>query len=163
MIILVMGVSGSGKSTVGHKLAKKLGAAFIEADDFHPPANVEKMRHGQPLDDLDRAGWLATLADEVNRSHGADETVVLACSALKQSYREQLLAGVPAPLVRIVFLDAPPEVIDQRLRRRSGHFMPPSLLGSQFAILERPQDAILIDATKPLASVIAEISGALSR
>lgn len=133
-VIIVMGVSGSGKSTVGSLLAQQLDVPFHDADDFHSPANIAKMRAGTPLTDEDRKGWLAALAASIHQwsqSGGA----VLACSALKESYRQQLMAEAP---VAWVFLDGSEELVRQRLTNREGHYMGSSLLASQFATLERP-------------------------
>ena len=149
-----MGVAGVGKSTVARALAQQMGARFMEGDDFHPAANIQKMQSGQPLDDNDRAGWLAALAHQLAV---ADGSVVLACSALKKSYRDRLLADVSGPHL-IVLLKAPAAVIRQRLERRPNHFMPASLLDSQLAILEPPADAIVVDATLPLDRILAAIT-----
>ena len=147
--IIVMGVAGSGKSTVGKALAQSIGASFIDGDDFHPPENVEKMRNGTPLTDADRAGWLDTLAAQLAAT---DTPIVLACSALKEDYRARLRRGSKDAL--FVFLDAPATAIAPRLQNRSGHFMPASLLESQFATLEPPADAVKVDATQPVEDII---------
>ena len=136
VIVVVMGVAGTGKSTVGRAVAQALGARFIEGDAFHPAASRDKMAAGQPLDDADRAPWLDALAAELARHHAAGEGAVLACSALRRAYRDRLRAGCPA--LRLVFLDGAPETIAARLDRRRGHYMPASLLESQLATLERP-------------------------
>lgn len=153
MIILVMGVSGSGKTTVGSALARRLGAAFIDADDFHPPANVEKMRSGRPLTDEDRAGWLDRLNEVLRQREAAGESVVLACSALKRAYRRRLSAGL-RDAARVIFLRADAATIRGRMEARE-HFMPPSLLQSQLETLEEPEDAVTIDAAQPLEAVVA--------
>ena len=133
---LVMGVCGSGKSEIGERLAAQLGCRFIEGDDFHPQANLDKMRAGTPLDDDDRRGWLASLAGELAAAaQGAG--AVLACSALKRSYRDQLRQG--APDLRLVYLQAAPAQVIARMQARQGHFMPVELVDSQFAALEPPQ------------------------
>lgn len=161
-VIVVMGVSGVGKTTVGSALAASLGWRFDDADAFHPPANVEKMRHGIPLDDADRAPWLAAMRDHLAAHLRASSPVVLACSALRQSYRDALVpAAAPAGVIRFVHLEAPPEVLRERLATRSGHFMPASLLASQLATLEPPSDAPRIDAAQPLPGVVADIRRAL--
>jgi gluconokinase len=155
MIIVIMGVSGSGKSTVGKILANELGWTFIEGDDFHPPANVEKMRHGIPLDDNDRRPWLEAISHrlEVACKHG--ENVVLACSALKHAY-QQYLAHFAPEAVRYVYLSGLEELIRRRLAQRTGHFMNPSLLHSQFETLEPPEGAIQMDiASSPQALATA--------
>lgn len=138
-----MGVSGCGKSTVGKLLAPRLGATFFDADDFHPAANVEKMRNGKPLTDDDRAGWLDRLSALIADNNRLGDSIVLACSALKESYRLHLSDA--AENVSFVFLKGNFETIMRRLERRGGHYMPASLLESQFAALEEPADAIVID------------------
>jgi gluconokinase len=148
-----MGVAGSGKSTVGRKLAEALRGTFLDADDFHPPANVAKMRAGQPLDDADRAPWLDALAEQLGERRG--EPVVLACSALKESYRRRLQAA--APNLILVFLDGDPATIRRRLEERGGHFMPPSLLDSQLQTLETPSDALRLDISEPVDVLVARI------
>jgi gluconokinase len=136
--IVVMGVSGSGKSTVAAGLVERLGWEFAEGDEFHPPANVEKMRAGHPLDDEDRWPWLRTLADWIGQHERAGRSVVVTCSALKRSYRDLLCDGHPSVWFAQVTADA--ELIRERLQHRSGHYMPASLLDSQLATLEPLQD-----------------------
>lgn len=131
---VVMGVSGSGKSTIGAALAGHYGVPFLEGDAFHPAANVNKMSAGIPLDDDDRAGWLDALADEIRRARDQDAGLVLSCSALKRRYRD-LLRGAD-PTLRFVHLAGPRELIAHRMQARPGHYMPPSLLDSQLDILE---------------------------
>lgn len=153
--IVVMGVAGCGKSSVAHALAARLGGRFIEGDAFHPATNVEKMRRGIGLVDADRWGWLDRLAAELKDACERGERVVLACSALKRRYRERLRLGSPA--ASFVFLNLPPEEAAKRVGTRSGHFMPDSLVASQFADLEAPVDeaAILtVDATRPLEAIV---------
>lgn len=140
--VVVCGVAGSGKTTLGAALAGQLGAVFLDADDFHPAANVEKMRAGVPLDDADRAPWLATLNAQLRDYVAANQGVVLACSALKARYRAVIGAQLPA--VDWIFLDGEAELIAARMRARLDHYMPESLLRSQFDALERPTDAICI-------------------
>jgi gluconokinase len=142
-VIVLMGVSGSGKTTVGKLLAQALGAEFAEGDAYHPPENVEKMRRGIPLQDADRWPWLERLSTEIDRWLAAGKTVILACSALKQGYRDVLAKGRPG--VRFVHLQGDKALIRERLDRRRGHYMPPSRLDSQFAALEAPSDAITVD------------------
>jgi gluconokinase len=137
--LIVMGVSGSGKSTVAAALGKRLGWRFEDGDKFHPAANVAKMAAGHPLTDEDRWPWLNAIADEIERACKAGEHVVIACSALKHAYRDVLLRGRKD--VRFVFLDGSQALIAERLARRKGHFMPPDLLTSQFSTLERPDVA----------------------
>ncbi len=142
MMIVVMGVSGCGKSTVGQALARELGWPFFDADDFHPPANIQKMSSGIPLDDADRQPWLERLRDLLADEHRAGRSAVLACSALKERYRMVLRAG--APDVRFVHLEGTAEEIQLLMSRRSGHFMKPGMLASQFAALEPPREALSI-------------------
>jgi gluconokinase len=156
MILVLMGVSGSGKSTVGRILAERLGWTFVEADDFHPPANVEKMRDGTPLDDADRRPWLDALRKRVDEACATGENVVLACSALKHDYREYLERDDP-PCVEYVYLEGSPDLIQQRLAARKGHFMNPKLLGSQFEALEPPASAVRVDITPRPEEIADEI------
>lgn len=135
MIVVIWGVSGAGKTTVGQLLAKKLGWKFREADDFHPKANIEKMKHGVPLTDEDRQPWLADLRAMIGQSLAANENAVLACSALKKKYRDQLRVG---PDVRFVYLRGTRARIAEQLKQRRGHFFDPTLLDSQFGDLEEP-------------------------
>ncbi|WP_151087912.1 gluconokinase [Hymenobacter baengnokdamensis] len=134
--IIVMGVSGCGKTTVGQLLAQRIGRPFYDGDDFHPAANVAKMAQGIPLTDEDRAGWLATLAAHLGQWEQASGAV-LACSALRESYRQTLQAGAQLPL-QWVFLDGDPAVLRARLTDRQGHYMKAAMLDSQLATLERP-------------------------
>jgi gluconokinase len=135
MIIILMGVSGSGKTTVGKLLSEQLGWKYYEADDYHSPANVEKMRSGIPLNDDDRMPWLETLRDLIRNCLERNENAVLACSALKESYREMLLID---ERVSLIYLKGDYETIQQRLGQRRGHYMNPNLLDNQFATLEEP-------------------------
>jgi gluconokinase len=134
--LIVMGVSGSGKSTIGERLAERLAWSYEDGDRFHPAGNVAKMSAGQPLTDDDRWPWLMAIADEIDRVCLAGRHAVIACSALKRTYRDVLMHGRSD--VRIVFLDGAPALIADRMARRKGHFMPPGLLDSQFETLERP-------------------------
>ena len=146
MVIVLMGVSGSGKTTIGKILAEKLGWTFLEGDDFHPPANVAKMRAGTPLTDADRAPWLAALRERVDAACARGENIVLACSALKHAYRDYLEKHEPE-CVHYVYLHGSEELIRQRLAARKGHFMNPGLLHSQFETLEPPTDALRVDVS----------------
>ena len=135
--LIVMGVSGSGKSTIAEALGERLGWRFEDGDSFHPKSNVEKMRAGHPLTDEDRWPWLNAIADEIARACSNGERIIIACSALKHAYREVLLRGRDD--VRFVFLKGTQELIADRLAHRKGHFMPPGLLTSQFNTLEPPE------------------------
>lgn len=159
MVIVVTGVSGSGKSTLGRALAADLGWPFVEGDDHHPPGNVAKMARGEPLDDADRAPWLARLRDLVAAWVAAGEDGVLACSALKARYREALAGASGA--VRFVFLGGSPAVLRERLHGRQGHFMPADLLESQLAALEPPQGAVRVSIHEPLPAQVAAVRAAL--
>src|SRR3974377_1789879 len=150
MIIVIMGVSGEGKTTVGGALAQQLGWSFADADDFHPAANVAKMRAGIPLTDADRAPWLKSLRATIEGWIASRQSAVLACSALQQAYREQLLVG---PEVKLVFLRADLNLIAERMAARHGHYMNPALLRSQFDVLEAPRDALCLDATRPVSGL----------
>jgi carbohydrate kinase (thermoresistant glucokinase family) len=138
---LIMGVSGCGKTTVGKRLAEETGAVFLDADDFHPAANLAKMAAGQPLTDEDRQPWLAMIAEKIRTL--ADAPFVLACSALRESYRQQLLAACPG--MKIIHLHGSRELLLERLQKRQGHFMPASLLDSQLATLEPPAAALTLN------------------
>jgi gluconokinase len=146
MILILMGVTASGKSTVGQALARLTGWDFAEGDDYHSEANRKKMHSGIPLDDDDRAPWLAALHQVLLGWHQRGENGVLTCSALKQRYRDTLTDGLPAGSYRFVLLEVPELELQQRLRARAGHFMNPALLASQLATLEQPQDALRIPA-----------------
>ena len=146
LAVVVMGVSGCGKTTVGERLARELGATFIEGDAFHPPANVARMGAGIALTDADRQGWLETLAGQLGAAAEARRRVVLGCSALKRRYRDTLRSGAPG--LRLVHLRGSRELLAKRLAERRGHYMPASLLDSQLATLEPPgpdEDAITLD------------------
>jgi len=158
MIILIMGVSGVGKTTVGQALAQQLGWSFADADDFHPAANVAKMRAGIPLTDADRAPWLQSLRATIEGWIASRRSAVLACSALKHAYREQLVVG---PEVKLVFLYADLELIADRMAARHGHYMNPALLQSQFDALEAPRDALSLDAARPVPELVAVIRTSL--
>ena len=153
MVLILMGVVGAGKTTVGNLLAQKLGWRFADADDFHPAANVEKIRCGIPLDDTDRAPWLAALRNAVVRWNEKEEDAVLACSALKRKYRDTLRVHG----VQFVYLKGDFELIEQRLRSRTGHFASDSILKSQFEDLEKPADAITVEIDKTPDAIVTEI------
>lgn len=159
LVVIVMGVSGSGKTTFGQALARAVGWPFVEGDDLHPPANVAKMRRGIPLSDADRAPWLDRLGQRIHAIDRAGGDAVVACSALRQAYRDTL--GRQARVTRYVWLDGDREVIADRLGRRRGHFMPPALLDSQFATLQPPRDAIRIDLALPVTRQVDEALAAL--
>jgi gluconokinase len=161
--IVVMGVSGCGKSTVGQRLAQQLGATFLDADDFHPPDNVRRMRAGIALTDAERAPWLDALAARLAAAGAADEALVLACSALKRSYRDALRRGAPA--LTLVHLTGSPALLAERITARPGHYMPPTLLPSQLATLESPADderAITLDVARPTDELVAALLRTLS-
>lgn len=155
MIVILMGVSGSGKTTVGRRLAEELGWSFYEGDDFHSPASIEKMSRGVPLTDEDRGPWLAALREVVGRAIGKGEDAVLACSALKDSYRETLKGSQDG--VVFVYLKADARLIAERLEHRAGHYAKRNLLPSQLATLEEPADAVTVDASRMPEEIVAEI------
>jgi gluconokinase len=159
MVIILMGVAGAGKTAVGRRLAEALGWRFLDGDDFHLPASVAKMAAGIPLADEERAPWLERLRGLVAESLAREEDMVLAASALKQRYRERLT--VDPERVQWVYLSAPREVIASRLASRTGHFMPPSLLDSQLAALEVPEDALQVDVTPDPDTVVQTIRSQL--
>lgn len=159
IVVVVMGVAGCGKSTVGPLIAEALGGDFAEGDTFHPPANVAKMSRGEPLDDSDRMPWLAAMAEAIRSWRAKDRPTVLACSALRQRYRDILAGG--SDEVRFVYLRGSEATIGDRIGRRRGHFMPPSLLKSQFATLEEPADAIAVDVGGRPADIAAAALGRL--
>lgn len=158
MVILVMGVSGSGKSTIGARLAERLGARFIEGDDHHPAANVDKMRAGVALDDRDREPWLLALNALLRRHAGDARPTVLACSALKAHYRELLRAGLPGTF-QTVALQGSPALIAARLATRQHRYMPAALLASQFAALEALGDAevLAVDVDAPVERIVDDL------
>lgn len=155
LAVVVMGVCGSGKTLVGDRLAQALGARFIEGDEFHPPANVERMAAGIALADADRKGWLEALADELARAQAGGRRAVLACSALKRRYRDVLRRGAPG--LHVLHLAGSREMLARRMATRQGHYMPASLLDSQLATLEVPgtdERAITLDAGASLESLV---------
>ena len=152
---IVMGVSGCGKTSVGKSLARSLGWDFYDADDFHPPANVAKMANGIPLDDSDRAPWLATLHDLISSSLKADKPGVLACSALKERYRQRLMDGNEG--VQLIYLKGSYDLIWSRMEKRTDHYMKPHMLKSQFVTLEEPMNALTMDVSISVDDIVQEI------
>ena len=156
--LVIMGVSGSGKSTIGQALAARLGWRFEDGDSFHPPGNVAKMSAGHPLTDEDRWPWLRAIADEIDRVCAAGGRLVIACSALRRDYREILVHGRND--VRIVYLNGTQPLVASRLGERKGHFMPPGLLASQFATLEPPdadEHAVGVSIDAPVEKIVDDI------
>ncbi len=161
--LVVMGVSGCGKTSVGERVAERLGWRFLEGDDMHPPANVAKMRSGQPLDDADRDPWLDAIGDWMDARQAAGESSVVACSALKRRYRERLCAGRPG--VRFAWLRVGREELRRRLQLRKGHFMTATLLDSQLDTLEPPaadEPAFPVDARGDIDATVAGVLEALT-
>lgn len=154
MIVIVMGVVGAGKTTVGRLLAEQRGWQFADADDYHPASNIEKMHRGIPLDDEDRRPWLEHLRFEIEKWLAQRQNAVLACSALKRQYRDQLNAG---PEVKFVYLRGSANLIAERLRSRQGHFADTKILASQFADLEEPESAVWVDVAQPAELIVAEL------
>lgn len=155
MIIIVMGVSGCGKSTVAEALARRIGGEFHDADPLHPPRNIEKMSRGVPLTDEDRAGWLTILADLLTARKDRQPHTVLACSALKESYRDRLRVG---PMVRFLYLKGSFERLEARMKARTGHFMKAGMLASQFQTLEEPSgpDCLTVDSAEPVDTLVGQ-------
>lgn len=158
-VIVLMGPSGVGKTTVGKRLAADLGWGFLDGDDLHPAENVEKMRRGMPLTDADRTPWLAQLRRHIERRLLSNRGAVIASSALRRRYRKRL--RVDPHRVRFVYLKGTYPLLHRRLATRGGHFMQPSLLVSQLATLEEPDDALIIDAALPVDTIVARIRAAL--
>jgi gluconokinase len=158
VIVVVTGVSGSGKTTIGTLLAQRLGCVYAEADHFHPKANIDKMRAGQPLTDADREPWLRAIAEWIDTNEEAGEDAVVSCSALKRQYRDVLREGHRH--VRIVYLAGSTDLLAERVLHRVGHFFPPHLLDTQLATLEPPtpdEHVIAVDNTADPATVVDEI------
>ncbi len=151
-VLIIAGVSGAGKTTVGKALAERLNWRFIEADDFHPDANVAKMQRGEPLNDADRLPWLLRLRDEIKTCLSKGEKAILACSALKESYRARL--RLDPERVHFVFLTGNYETLRKRITQRHNHFMGPGLLVSQLDTLELPNDELVVDIGQPVASIM---------
>ena len=163
MVVVIFGVSGAGKTRIGQALARELGWKFSDADDFHSPENVQKMRNGVPLTDEDRQPWLEKLREQINKSLAANEDMVLACSALKKKYRDRLKVSDE---VKFVFLHGDRDQIAEQLRHRRGHFMNPDLLESQFAELEEPlpsENAIVVELGKKPGELVEEIKTSLRK
>lgn len=154
MLVVVMGVAGSGKTTVGILLATALRCRFVDGDDLHPGANVARMRRGIPLTDEDRAPWLAAVHAALREARERGESIVVACSALRQSYRDTITGELP---VEWVYLKGSAELIGKRLLRRTHHFMKADLLASQLAALEEPTDALVMDVTRPPRVIVEQI------
>ncbi|PYT47764.1 MAG: gluconate kinase [Acidobacteria bacterium] len=154
MIVLLMGPAGSGKTTVGELLAGQLGWEFADADNFHSPANIEKMAHGVPLDDNDRIPWLNSIREAMEQWNAQRRSVVLACSALKKIYRERLQINSG---VKLAYLKGTYDLLRERLHSRRGHYATEQLLASQFADLEEPEDAITVDVAHSPEEIVAEI------
>jgi len=154
VIVIIMGTTGAGKTTIGTMLATQINWQFADADTFHPPANIEKMSKGIPLNDADRVPWLAAMRKAILEWIAAGKNLVLACSALKRAYREELRAS---PEVKIVYLKGSYALFAERIRRRHGHFAGERILAGQFADLEEPADAITIDAAQSPEQIVAEI------
>ena len=152
---MVMGVAGSGKTTVGELLARQLGWSFYDADAFHPPENIEKMANGIPLNDVDRAPWLAALHALISTSLRENRPAVLACSALKESYRQRLLEDNDG--VQVVYLKGSYDLLWSRLSHRKDHYMKPQMLQSQFESLEEPENALTMDVSMPVNALVNEI------
>jgi len=160
MVILVMGVAGSGKSTIAHKLADSLGWQYIDADDFHPLENIEKMRQGMPLTDRDRLPWLSLLQHMIETWLKSQQNVVLACSALKAAYRQMLHVGQTG--VQLVYLKGSDELLAERIQQRHNHFMKLELLKSQLDVLEEPTTGIVIEISQTPEAIVQQIRQALN-
>ena len=159
MVIILIGVSGCGKTTIGIELAKRLGCVFSDGDDFHPEANIEKMSGGVPLTEADRVPWLKNLRRNIEQCLDSGENLVLACSALSRPSRDILRVNVND--VRFVYLQGSKELIGQRLKGRKGHFMSSDLLDSQFDALQEPESAIVVCVTQSPQEIVAHICGEL--
>ena len=160
MIIVVMGVSGSGKTTIGKMLADAIRCSFLEGDSLHSKENIEKMSHGIPLTDSDRAPWLTAIRTHILRFFKRGESLVVACSALEHQYREFLAKGVP---ITWVYLKGSAELIRARMKHRLSHFMKADMLSSQFDALEEPSDAIVVDISPPPSAIVAQVLAQLPR
>jgi gluconokinase len=161
MILVLMGVTASGKTTIGTRLAAAEHWEYAEGDDYHSEANKAKMHAGIPLTDEDRAPWLASLHEVLLGWYRSGKSGVLACSALRQSYRDELSDGIPSAVLRFVLLEVPKNVLEQRLAERKNHYMSPALLDSQIATLETPPDAIRVRGDLPSDEVVRQILDAI--
>jgi gluconokinase len=159
MIVLVMGVAGSGKTTIGRMLASRLGWVYLEADDFHSAANKEKMHRGEHLTEADRLPWLRAMHAELQNQSARGKNAVLACSALNEEYRRILMDGLN---VKLVYLRGSKELIASRLRHRTGHFAGEAILDDQFAVLEEPRDAIVVDIAEEPERIVEELLSKLA-
>ena len=157
--LVLMGVTGSGKTTIGQLLSAELICSFIDGDDFHPPVNVKKMSSGEALTDEDRWPWLEILTDKIQEHIQQEQSMVLACSALKKSYREILC--VERELVQFIYLKGDYTTVERRMQTRENHFMAKTLLQSQFATLEEPEDAIVVDISPSPSEILKSIRGLL--
>jgi gluconokinase len=155
VVVVLIGAAGAGKTTVGQALAAAMGWRFVDGDDYHAPASIAKMRAGTPLSDDDRAPWLASLHHVIAAALDRREHLVLACSALRERYRRTLQGGLPQ--VRFVYLEAEEPALRRRLAERPGHFAGPTLLASQLATLEKPSEALTLDATRPPEEIVGAI------
>ncbi|MCB2168877.1 MAG: gluconokinase [Deltaproteobacteria bacterium] len=160
MIAVLMGVSGSGKTTIGERLAVEMGWPFYDGDDFHPRTNIEKMRGGVALTDEDRGVWLDRLRDFMRQLIDQEKSAIVACSALKEAYRRRLKSG--SPHITFVYLKGDFDLIQRRMQDRAGHFMKAGLLESQFETLEEPDDAVTVDIANDPATVVRIIKRKLS-
>jgi gluconokinase len=160
MIIVVMGVSGSGKTTIGKMLADAIRCSFLEGDSLHSKENVEKMSHGIPLTDSDRAPWLTAIRTHILKFFKRGQDLVVACSALEQQYREVLADGIP---ITWVYVKGSEELIRSRMKHRTGHFMKANMLPSQFDALEELSDAVVVDISRPPSAIVAQILAQLLR
>ncbi len=163
-LIVVMGVAGSGKTTLAGQLAEKLGIPFVEGDSLHPVANVKKMAAGIPLTDEDRWPWLEAIGERMEVERATGHGVVVACSALKHAYRDCLRSRVHGK-VHFLLLDGSPQLIGERMKKRKGHFMPPALLDSQFATLEKPtpdEHAVILDIAHQPAELVEEAAKSIT-
>jgi gluconokinase len=163
MVVILMGLAGTGKSTIGTLLARRLGCPFLDADSLHPPESIAKMASGVPLDDTDRWPWLDRIQTRIAAAHVAGDDLVVACSALKRSYRQRLAAGIPS--VRWIYLTGSKALIEERLRERPSHFMKASMLESQLEALEEPDpsEALFIDTASEPSEIVERIVQWLER